>query len=198
MAHTKSLLRLSVVAGAAMMLAVSRGAAAQDARPPAAVETSVGYGWVDDDSGNHGLVGAGLRFYVLPRLSVNPRVTFQRTFRETPDDHTDLDLETALTFEFRRPAHSRPRMVSPFMNVSGGVRVQRFRGGRDFTEQTRTQGVWGVMFGARLILPFARGRMYVAPEVGIAPLLYPHSMMTEDPLITVTAPVTVGMALAPM
>jgi hypothetical protein len=86
-------------------------------------------------------------------------------------------------------------MLSPFFNISGGVRVQHFRGGRDFVEQTRTQGVWGMMVGVRLSLPFARGRMYVAPEVGIAPLLYPHTLVTEDPLITVTAPVTVGMAL---
>ena len=195
MAYSARKVRLSVIAGGAMLLALARGADAQDARPPAAVETSVGYGWVDDDSGNHGLVGAGLRFYLLPRLSLNPRVTYQRTFRETPEDHTDVELETALTFEFRRPANRRPRMLSPFFNISGGVRFQRFRGGRDFVEQTRTQGVWGMMVGARLFLPFARGRMYVAPEVGIAPLLYPHSMVTEDPLVTVTAPFTFGMAL---
>ena len=104
MAYSASRVRLSVVAAGVMLLATSRAAVAQDARPPAAVETWVGYGWVDD-SGNHGLVGGGMRFYVSPRVSLGPRVTFERTFREMPDDHIDLDLETVLTFEFRRPAH---------------------------------------------------------------------------------------------
>ena len=46
MAHSVSPVRLSVVAGGVMMLAVSRGAEAQDARLPAAVETWAGYAWV--------------------------------------------------------------------------------------------------------------------------------------------------------
>ena len=91
-----------------------------------------------------------------------------------------LYLETALTFEFRRPANGRPRMVSPFLLVSGGVWVQRFQETRFFREWTRTEPAWGVMVGARLFLPFARGRMYVAPEVGYAALT------------TVAAPVTFG------
>ena len=195
MSHSASRVRLSAVAAGVMLLAVSRGATAQDARPPAAVETWAGYAWVDDDSGNHGLVGAGMRFYLSPRLSLSPRVTYGRTFRETPDDHSDLDLETALAFEFRRPANGRPRIVSPFLLVSGGVRVQRFHEAGLFRELTRTERVWGVTVGARLFLPFARGKMYVAPEVGVAPLIFPHTMQTEDPLLTLTAPLTFGMPL---
>ena len=111
-----------------------------------------------------------------------------------PDDHIDLDLETVLTFEFRRPAHRRPRLVSPFVLLGGGVRVQRFHESR-FRERTRTERVWGVMVGTRLFLPFAGGKMYVAPEVGVAPLIFPHTRNYEDPLVTVAAPVTVGMTL---
>ena len=181
-AHSASRVRLSVVAGGVMLLAVSRGAEAQDARPPAAVETWAGYATVED-SGNHALVGAGMRFYVSPRLSLSPRVRYARTFGDTPDEHTDLYLETALTFEFRRPANGRPRIVSPFLLVSGGVWVQRFQETRFSREWTRTEPAWGVMVGARLFLPFARGRMYVAPEVGYAALM------------TVAAPVTLGLAL---
>jgi hypothetical protein len=51
------------------------------------------------------------------------------------------------------------------------------------------------MVGARLFLPFARGKMYVAPEVGFAPLIFPHTPNHEDALMTVAAPVTFGMAL---
>lgn len=183
MAHSASRVRLSVVAGGVMLLAVSRGAAdAQDARPSSAVETWAGYATVED-SGNHALVGAGLRFYVSPRFSLSPRVRYARTFGDTPDEHTDLYLETALTFEFRRPANGRPRMVSPFFLVSGGVWVQRFQETRFSREWTHTEPAWGVMAGARLFLPFARGRMYVAPEVGYAALM------------TVAAPVTFGMTL---
>ncbi len=41
------------------------------------------------------------------------------------------------------------------------------------------------MVGSRLFLPFVRGRMYAAPEVGVAPLMTPM----------VAAPVTFGMPL---
>jgi hypothetical protein len=193
-AHSASRVRLSGVAAAVMLLATPRAADAQDARPPAALETWVGYGWVDD-SGNHGLVGAGMRFYVSPRLSLSPRATYGRTFREMPDDHIELDLETALTFEFRRPDRRRPRLVSPFVLLSGGVRVQRFHESRFFSDRTRTERVWGVMVGARLVLPFAGGKMYVAPQIGVAPLIFPHVRNSEDPLVTVAAPLTVGMTL---
>jgi hypothetical protein len=174
-----------------MLLAVARGAEAQDARPPAAVETWAGYATVGD-SGNHALAGAGLRFYVSPQVSLSPRVRYARTFGDTPDEHSDLYLETALTYEFRSPANGRPRMVSPFLLVSGGVEVQRFEaqtvssGGSvyHYPETRSSRASWGVMVGARLFLPFARGRMYVAPEVGIG-----------APYGTVAAPVTLGMTL---
>jgi hypothetical protein len=183
MAHSVGRLRLSVVAGGVMLLAVSRGTAeAQDARPPAAVETWAGYATVED-SGNHALVGAGLRFYMSPRFSLNPRVRHARTFGDTVGEHTDLYFETALTFEFRQPTNGHPRIVSPFLLVSGGVWVQRFQETRFSREWTRSEPAWGVMVGARLFVPFARGRMYVAPEVGYAALT------------TVAAPVTFGMAL---
>ena len=124
MAHAASRGRLSVVASGVLLLTVARGTDAQDARPPAAVETWAGYVTVGD-SGNHALVGAGLRFYVSPQLSLSPRVRYACTFGDTPDEHTDLHLETALAFEFRRPANGRPRIVSPFLLVSGGVWIQR-------------------------------------------------------------------------
>jgi hypothetical protein len=65
----------------------------------------------------------------------------------------------------------RPRFVSPFLLVSGGVRVHRYPETRFFREQTITDTtLTGVMVGARLFLPFARGKKYVAPEVGYANL----------------------------
>lgn len=192
MAHFASGVRLSAVAGGVMLLAVSRGAEAQDARPPAAVETWAGYATVGD-SGNHALVGAGLRFYVSPQLSLGPRMRYASTFGDTPDEHTDLYLETALTYEFRRPANGRPRLVSPFLLVSGGVWIQRTdettvsSGGNvyHYPETRRSRAAWGVMVGARLFLPFARGRMYVAPEVAIE----------GGTTGMVAAPVTLGMTL---
>ena len=171
-----------------MLLAVSRGAEAQDARPPAAVETWAGYarGWGEDQDGNHAQVGAGMRFYVSPRISLSPRVRYARRF-ETPDDldeHTELAFETALTFEFRRPANGRPRIVSPFLLVSGGVSVRRYPETRFSRERTFTDaGLMGVMVGARLFLPFARGRMYVAAEAGYAALtIVPAAVTFGTPL----------------
>jgi hypothetical protein len=158
-----------------MLLAASGRAEAQDARPAAAVETWAGYakGWGEDQDGNHAQVGAGLRFYASPRISLSPRVRYGRRF-QTPDDgdeHTELGLEAALTFEFRRPAHGRPRIVSPFLLVSGGISVRRYPESRFSRERMFTDaGLMGVMVGARVFLPFARGRMYVAPEAGYAAL----------------------------
>ena len=192
MAPSASRVRLYLVGGL-MLLAVARGAEAQDVRPPAAVETWAGYATVGD-SGDHILVGAGLRFYVSPQLSLSPRVRYARTFGDTPDEHTDLHLETALAFEFRRPANGRPRIVSPFLLVSGGVWIQRTEEERvssggsvyHYPETRRSRAAWGVMVGARLFLPFARGRMYVAPEVGFE---------LGSSTATVAAPVTCGMRL---
>jgi hypothetical protein len=184
-AHSASRVRLSVAAGGVMLLAVSRGAEAQDARPPAAVETLAGYarGWGEDQRGNHAQVGAGLRFYVSPRVSLSPRVRYARLF-DPEEERTDFYLETALTFEFLRPANGRPRIVSPFLLVSGGVRVSRYPETRFSRGLTLTDApLTGMMVGARLFLPFARGRMYVAPEVGYANLA------------TVAVPVMFGMAL---
>jgi hypothetical protein len=191
-AHSASQVRLSVVVVGVMLLAVTRPAEAQDApRPPAAVEIWAGYATVGD-SGNHALAGAGMRFYVSPQVSLNPRVRYARTFGDTPDEHTDLYLETALIYEFRSPSHGRSRMVSPFVLVSGGLEVQRFaattvRSGGTVYHYPGTRSSragWGLMAGARLFLPFARGRMYVAPEVGVG-----------APYGTVAAPVTLGMTL---
>ena len=191
MAHVASRVRLSAVVGGVMLLAGSRGAEAQDARPPAAVETWAGYATVGD-SGNHALAGAGLRFYMSPRFSLSPRMRYTRTFGDTPDEHTDVYVETALAFEFRRPAQGRPRMVAPFVLVSGGVWMQRtdetrvISGGKvyHYPETRSFRTALDVMVGARVILPFARGRMYVAPEVGFVPTAP-----------TVAAPVTLGMRL---
>ena len=115
---------LSVVGGGVMLLAASPGAEAQEARPSAAIETWAGYakGWGEDQDGNHAQVGAGMRFYVWPRVSVSPRVRYARRF-DTPDDvddHTELAVEAALTFEFLRPANGRSRMVSPFLSSAAG------------------------------------------------------------------------------
>jgi hypothetical protein len=158
-----------------MLLAVSDGAEAQDAKPPAAIETWAGYarGWGEDEDGHHAQVGAGLRFYVAPRVSLIPRVRYASRF-ETPDDldeHTELAVETALTFEFRRPANGRPRTASPFLLVSGGVGVRRYPESRFLRERTFTDaGLMSMMVGVRLFLPLARGRIYVAPEAGYAAL----------------------------
>jgi hypothetical protein len=110
-----------MVAGGVPVLAVPLRTEAQDARPSPAVEALAGYarGWGEDQRGNHVQVGAGLRFYVSPRISLSPRVRYARLF-DRDEARTDLYLETALTFECRRPAGRRPRVLSPFVLVSGG------------------------------------------------------------------------------
>jgi hypothetical protein len=130
-------------------------------------------GWGEDQDGDHVQIGAGMRFYASPRISLSPRLRYARRF-ETPDDaddHAELALETALAFEFRRPAHGRPRLVSPFVVVSGGVSVRRYPETRLSKERTFTDaGLMGAMVGVRVFLPFARGRMYAAPEAGYGAL----------------------------
>jgi hypothetical protein len=180
--HFLRTVRLSLIASAVLLLALARGVEAQEARPPAAVEAWVGSakGWGEDQDGRHAQAGAGLRFYLSPRVSLSPRVRYARRF-QTPDggdEHTERVLETALAFEFRRPPNRRPRLISPFLLVSGGVRARRYpetrvsSGGQvyHYPEIRSTRPDWGVMVGARLFLPFASGRLYVAPEVGYAAL----------------------------
>ena len=190
MAHSASRVRLSVVAGGVMLLAIARGAEAQDARPPAAVETWAGYATVGD-SGNHALAGAGLRFYVAPRVSLSPRVRYARTFGDTPDEHTDLYLDTSLTYEFRSPANGRPRMVSPFLLVSGGVQIQRTAeefvssGGRvPLSGDPPFQGRLG-RDGRRPTVPAVRPRQDVCGA----------RSWIRGIDVTVAAPVTLGMTL---
>jgi hypothetical protein len=192
-ARSASRVRLSLFAGAVTLLALSRSVEAQDARPPTAVETWAGYGkgWGEDQDGHHAQAGAGLRFYVSPRVSLNPRVRYARRF-DTPDDsdqHRELALEAALMVEFRRPANGRPRFVSPFLFVSGGVSARRYQASRYSSERTVTDaGLMGIMVGARLFLPFARGRMYVAPAVGYANLATMAAAVTFGMPLSSTAP----------
>jgi hypothetical protein len=61
-------------------------------------------------------VGSAARFYVLPRVSLGPEVTY--VFGE---DHSHLIVTGNFVFDFLRPENGRLRRVSPFGLVGGGI-----------------------------------------------------------------------------
>ena len=103
----------------ALML-TGEGAFAQppDARPAPAVEFLAGYaGFVDDATIHHSIVGAAGRVYLSPRLAVGPELVYMRG----PNSDRDLFLTGNLTFDILSPRQGRPRRVTPFLVVGGGL-----------------------------------------------------------------------------
>ena len=91
---------------------------APNARPPAAIEFLAGHaGFADDATIEHSVFGGAGRIYVTPRLSVGPEITYMRG----PREDRDWFFLGNLTFDILRPRAGRPRTVSPFLIVGGGL-----------------------------------------------------------------------------
>ena len=109
-------LRLAVGALALSVLPMADLAAAQD-RPRPAAEFAAGWvGFADDGIVSEGLVGGAARWYLLPRISVGPEVIYI-----PGDNHSHLIVTGNMTFDVFAPASGRPRQVTPFLVLGGGV-----------------------------------------------------------------------------
>jgi len=131
-------LRLSIGALALSVLPMADLAAAQD-RPRPAAEFATGWvGFADDAIVSEGLVGGAARWYLLPRISVGPEVVYIHG-----DNHSHLIVTGNMTFDVFAPRSDRPRQVTPFLVLGGGVfqtRESFFNGTLRSTEGAFTAG----------------------------------------------------------
>ncbi len=100
-------------------------AQAQDTPPPS---LDLAGGWVgfgDDGIVNEGLLGAAFRWYVHPRLSLGPEVTYIKG-----TSHSHLMVTGNVTWDLVPPE----RRVTPFVVVGGGV----FQTRNSYLGDTRT------------------------------------------------------------
>jgi hypothetical protein len=101
----------------ALLAAPMTGLATAQTRPGPAVEFAAGWvGFADDGVVSESLVGAGLRLYLRPRLSVGPEVVYIHG-----DNHSHLMVTGDVTWDLIVPTNGRPRAITPFLVVGGGM-----------------------------------------------------------------------------
>jgi hypothetical protein len=131
-------IRLAVGALALFVFPMADLVAAED-RPGPAAEFAAGWvGFADDGIVSESLVGGAARWYLLPRISVGPEVVYIHG-----DNHSHLIVTGNVTFDVFARTSSRPRQVTPFLVVGGGVfqtRESFFTGTFTSTEGAFTGG----------------------------------------------------------
>jgi len=149
---------LIVVATGTLSTLLAPHLPAQD-RPSMALEFSSGWaGFADDSVIHHGVFAGGARFHLTPRVSVGPELVYM----VGPGNDRDLILTCNLTFDLLRPHATRPRRVTPYLLVGGGLFQHRNRFvGQTFTH---TEGAFTGGGGARI---FLTDRLYIAPEARV-------------------------------
>lgn len=115
---------------------------AQD-RPAPALDLAAGWvGFADDGIVSEVPIGAALRWYLSPRVSIGPEITFI-----SGESHSHQVLTGNLTFDFRAPRNGSPR-VTPFIVIGGGM----FRTSEGFTNRppfSMTEGAFTLGGGVR-------------------------------------------------
>jgi len=132
--------RIAAVVGAVILSALP--AAAQD-RPAPALDLAAGWvGFADDGIVSEFPVAPGFRWYLSPRVSIGPEVTFIAA-----DSHSHQVVTGNLTFDFLAPRNGKPR-TTPFIVVGGGF----FRTSEGFANRppfSATEGAFTVGGGVR-------------------------------------------------
>jgi hypothetical protein len=106
----------AVVLFGLLATALARPAAAQE-RPGPVAEFAAGVlNFPDDGVVSEGFGGGTVRFYVLPRVSVGPEFAFIKG-----ENHSHQMLTGNVTFDFLGPLNGRPRAITPFVVVGGGL-----------------------------------------------------------------------------
>jgi len=119
--------------------------AAQD-RPSPALDLGAGWvGFADDGIVSEVPVAASARWYLTPRISVGPEVTFI-----VGDSHSHQIVTGNLTFDVLAPRSGAPR-ITPFVFIGGGL----FRTSEGFANRpsfSATEGAFTVGTGIRVPL----------------------------------------------
>jgi len=121
-------------------------ASAQE-RPGPVVELAAGaFLFPDDALVTEGAVGGAARFYVLPRVSLGPEIAYVQG-----ENHSHLTLTGNMTVDLVGPMHGRPRLVTPFVTVGGGLFQSR---GRSFNAGviTYNEGAFTAGGGVRALV----------------------------------------------
>jgi hypothetical protein len=119
MADASSLGRLMTVALGALALVASPLVYPANAqgRPAPAAELAAGWvGFADDGIVSETLIGGAARVYVLPRVGLGPEVLYLHGAR-----HSHLVVTANVTWDLFAPLNRRPRPVTPFFVVGGGL-----------------------------------------------------------------------------
>jgi outer membrane protein with beta-barrel domain len=128
--------------GALLLLVTPIDRAAAQGRPGPAAEFAAGWvGFADDGVVSEGLVGAGARVYLLPRIGVGPEVVYIGGA-----NHSHLIVTGNMTWDMLATS-GRPGQVTPFLVVGGGL----FRTRESFFAGTftSTEGAFTVGGGVR-------------------------------------------------
>ncbi len=115
---------------------------AQD-RPSPALDLAAGWvGFADDGVVSEVAVGGGLRWYLSPRISMGPEVTFI-----SGESHSHQIVTGNLTIDFLAPRNGAPR-TTPFIVAGGGLfrTSERFAGRPPFAS---TEGAFTIGGGIR-------------------------------------------------
>lgn len=132
--------RITTVVAALFLSALP--AFAQD-RPSPALDLAAGWvGFADDGVVSEFPIGAGFRWYLSPRISIGPEVTFIGG-----ESHSHQVVTGNLTFDFFAPRNGAPRVTS-FIVVGGGM----FRTSEGFANRppfSSTEGAFTVGGGLR-------------------------------------------------
>jgi hypothetical protein len=118
---------------------MARPASAQERPSPAADFAAGALVFPDNQSVSEGFVGGALRYYVLPRVSVGPEVAYVRG-----DRHSHLMLTGNVNVDLLGAVNGRPRPVTPFAVVGGGL----FRTREQFSSGTFTSSEGAFTAGA--------------------------------------------------
>jgi hypothetical protein len=87
-------------------------------RPAPVVEASGGWaGFGDEGIVDHGLIGAGARFYLLRWVSIGPEIQVMAG----PASDRDLLLTGNVVVDLLPPSASRPRRTTPYVVAGGGL-----------------------------------------------------------------------------
>ena len=119
--------------------------AAQE-RPGTAADVAAGaLLFPDDGTVTEGFVGGALRYYVSPRISVGPEVAYVRG-----DRHSHVMLTGNVNVDLLGPINGRPRPVTPFAVVGGGL----FQTREQFRSETftSTEGAFTAGGGVRALV----------------------------------------------
>jgi hypothetical protein len=135
--------RSSCIAFILLAAALVETPAAQE-RPAPVIEFAAGALLFPDDGGTvpEGFGGGAARFYLTPRVSVGPELSFVQG-----DNHDHFILTGNITYDFVGPRNGRPARVTPFVVGGGGL----FRTGEGFAagDFSHTEGAFTAGAGVR-------------------------------------------------